>query len=55
LKDRIAQGDELVRAIREVHDGGSVVDPSIAERLTGSQHADDQDRRVLDMMAQCFG
>jgi adenylate cyclase len=55
LKDRIAQGDELVRAIREVHDGGSVVDPSIAERLTGSQHADDQDRRVLDMMAQGLG
>jgi adenylate cyclase len=55
LKDRIAQGDELVRAIREVHAGGSVVDPSIAERLTGSQHADDQDRRVLDMMAQGLG
>jgi adenylate cyclase len=55
LKDRIAQGDELVRAIREVHDCGSVVDPSIAERLTGSQHADDQDRRVLDMMAQGLG
>jgi DNA-binding NarL/FixJ family response regulator len=52
LKDRIAQGDELVRAIHEVHAGGSVVDPTIAERLTGSQHADDQDRKVLDMMAQ---
>jgi adenylate cyclase len=52
LKDRIAQGDELVRAIHEVHAGRSVVDPSIAERLTGSQHADDQDRRVLDMMSQ---
>jgi class 3 adenylate cyclase/FixJ family two-component response regulator len=55
LKDRIAQGDELVRAIREVHAGGSVVDPSIAERLTESRHADDQDRRVLDMMAQGVG
>ncbi len=55
LKDRIAQGDELVRAIHEVHAGGSVVDPSIAERLTGSQHADEQDRRVLDMMAQGLG
>ena len=55
LKDRIAQGDELVRAIREVHAGGSVVDPTIAERLTGSQHADEQDREVLDMMAQGLG
>jgi class 3 adenylate cyclase/DNA-binding NarL/FixJ family response regulator len=55
LKDRIAQGDELVRAIHEVHAGGSVVDPSIAERLTGSQHADEQDRLVLDMMAQGLG
>ena len=33
LKDRIAQGDELARAIREVESGGSVVDPTIAERL----------------------
>ena len=35
LKDRIAQGDELVRAIREVAAGGSAVDPAIAERLSG--------------------
>ena len=32
-----------------------MVDPTIAERLTGSQHADDQDRKVLDMMAQGLG
>ena len=55
LKDRIAQGDELVRAIREVHAGGSVVDPAIAERLTGSRHADEEDRQVLDMMSQGLG
>ncbi len=55
LKDRIAQGDELVRAIREVHAGRSVVDPSIAERLTGSRHADEEDRQVLDMMSQGLG
>ena len=55
LKDRIAQGDELARAIHQVHEGGSVVDPTIAERLTGSQHADEQDRKVLDMMAQGLG
>jgi class 3 adenylate cyclase len=55
LKDRIAQGDELVRAIREVDAGGSVVDPAIAERLTGSKHADEDDRRILDMMARGLG
>ena len=55
LKDRIAQGDELVRAIREVHAGGSAIDPAIAERLTGSSHADEEDRRVLDMMSQGKG
>ena len=55
LKDRIAQGDELVRAIREVHAGGSVVDPTIAERLSGREHADDDDRRILDMMRRGLG
>ena len=55
LKDRIAQGDELVRAIREVHAGRSAVDPAIAERLTGSRHADAEDRRILDMMSQGLG
>jgi adenylate cyclase len=55
LKDRIAQGDELVRAIREVDAGGSVVDPAIAERLTGSRHAAEEDRQVLDMMSQGLG
>jgi len=55
LKDRIAQGDELVRAIREVHAGGSAIDPAIAERLTGSSNADAEDRQVLDMMSQGKG
>jgi class 3 adenylate cyclase/DNA-binding NarL/FixJ family response regulator len=55
LKDRIAQGDELVRAIRQVHEGGSVVDPLIAERLAGRSDTGDEDRLVLDMMAQGQG
>jgi adenylate cyclase len=55
LKDRIAQGDELARAIREVHAGGSVVDPSIAERLSGRGEAAAQDRELLDMMARGLG
>jgi class 3 adenylate cyclase/DNA-binding NarL/FixJ family response regulator len=55
LKDRIAQGDELARAIREVHTGGSVVDPSIAERLSGRGDAEERERALLDMMAKGLG
>jgi class 3 adenylate cyclase/DNA-binding NarL/FixJ family response regulator len=55
LKDRIAQGDELARAIREVHAGGSAVDPAIAERLSGRGETDEGDRLILDMMAQGLG
>ena len=55
LKDRIAQGDELARAIREVHTGGSVVDPSIAERLSGRGDAEERERELLDMMAKGLG
>jgi len=54
LKDRIAQGDELVRAIREVAAGGSVVDPTIAERLSGRRDVE-QDREVLDLMSKGLG
>ena len=55
LKDRISQGDELARAIREVASGGSVVDPTIAERLSGRNDAADEDREILEMMAQGLG
>ncbi|HEX6399917.1 MAG TPA: adenylate/guanylate cyclase domain-containing protein [Actinomycetota bacterium] len=55
LKDRIAQGDELARAIREVRAGGSVVDPAIAERLSGRAESGEEDRVLLDMMAQGLG
>ncbi len=55
LKDRIAQGDELARAIREVHAGGSTVDPTIAERLSGRTEAAERDRELLDMMAKGLG
>ncbi|HXF71479.1 MAG TPA: adenylate/guanylate cyclase domain-containing protein [Actinomycetota bacterium] len=55
LKDRIAQGDELVRAIREVARGGSAVDPAIAERLSGRHDPEDEGRRILDLMARGLG
>ncbi len=34
LKDRVGEGDQLVRAIREVAAGGSMLDPKIVEALT---------------------
>jgi len=55
LKDHIAQGDELARAIREVHAGGSTVDPTIAERLSGRHDAPGEDRILLDMMGKGLG
>jgi adenylate cyclase len=55
LKDHIAQGDELARAIREVHAGGSTVDPVIAERLSGRTDAAGRERALLDMMAKGMG
>jgi class 3 adenylate cyclase/DNA-binding NarL/FixJ family response regulator len=33
LKDRVAEGDQLARAVREVATGGSVLDPKIVEAL----------------------
>jgi adenylate cyclase len=33
LKDRVAEGDQLARAIREVSAGGSMIDPKIVEAL----------------------
>jgi class 3 adenylate cyclase/DNA-binding NarL/FixJ family response regulator len=55
LKDRISQGDELARAIREVHAGGSTVDPVIAERLSGRGDTVERERDLLDMMAKGLG
>ena len=55
LKDRLAEGDELVRAIHEVAAGGSTVDPGIAARLSGRKETGEEDRRVLDMMASGMG
>ncbi len=34
LKDRIGEGDQLARAVREVASGGSMLDPIIVEALT---------------------
>jgi adenylate cyclase len=55
LKDRLGEGDELARAIREVAAGGSTVDPTIAERLSGRRESEDADREILDLMAAGSG
>ena len=34
LKDRVAEGDQLARAVREVASGGSMLDPKIVDALT---------------------
>jgi class 3 adenylate cyclase len=55
LKDRLGEGDELARAIREVASGGSAVDPTIAARLSDRREAPEPDREILDLMAQGLG
>ena len=48
LKERIAQRDELTRAIRAVAEGGSVIDPKIVEVLVRAQ-ARSQDSPLGEM------
>ncbi len=55
LKDRLGKGDDLPRAIREVASGGSVIDPTIAARLSGQGQKADVDRELLDLMAKGLG
>ncbi len=38
LKDRVGEGDQLARAVREVATGGSVLDPKIVEALVAPGH-----------------
>ncbi len=56
LKDRIAEGDQLARAVREVASGGSVLDPTIVEALvrpvTGGGDLSAEDEELLQQVAQ---
>jgi class 3 adenylate cyclase len=56
LKDRVAEGDQLVRAIREVATGGSMLDPRIVTALTApitSQgFLDEEDERLVAQIAE---
>jgi adenylate cyclase len=56
LKDRVAEGDQLCRAIREVTTGGSMLDPRIVEALVrpatqGTDLSPDEEE-LLQMLAE---
>jgi DNA-binding NarL/FixJ family response regulator len=61
LKERVADVDELVRALHEVARGGSVLDPKVVEALVAAKDrmahsplasVTDREREVLSHMAQ---
>jgi class 3 adenylate cyclase/FixJ family two-component response regulator len=56
LKDRIAEGNQLARAVREVATGGSVLDPTIVEALvhpvTGIGGLTADEENLLQQVAQ---
>jgi adenylate cyclase len=56
LKDRVAQGDQLARAVRAVATGGSVLDPAIVESMvhpvTDSGGLDAGDEQLLQLVAE---
>jgi DNA-binding NarL/FixJ family response regulator len=61
LKERVADVDELVRALGEVANGGSVLDPKVVETLVAAKdrmahsplaQLTDREREVLSHMAQ---
>jgi DNA-binding NarL/FixJ family response regulator len=59
LKDRIADVDAFVEAVRRVGDGGSALDPEVVSRLLGRARRDDplaeltpREREVLELMAE---
>jgi class 3 adenylate cyclase/FixJ family two-component response regulator len=56
LKDRVAEGDQLARAVREVSTGGSMLDPRIVNSLTkpvtDAAGLGDVEERLLQMVAE---
>ena len=61
LKERVADVEEVVRALEEVSRGGSVLDPKVVEALVAAKdrmahsplgQLTDREREVLSMMAQ---
>ena len=56
LKDRVAEGDQLARAIREVATGGSMLDPGIVAALINPVRSDGdltpEEENLLTMVAE---
>jgi adenylate cyclase len=56
LKDRVAEGDQLARAVRAVATGGSMLDPKIVEALvspvTGKEGLSESDEELLRLVAE---
>jgi class 3 adenylate cyclase/DNA-binding LytR/AlgR family response regulator len=56
LKDRVAEGDQLARAVREVATGGSMLDPKIVEALvtpvTGGGELNGAEEELLRLVAE---
>jgi len=59
LKDRVADIDAFVDAVRRVGEGGSALDPAVVSQLVGRQRRDDpvaeltpREREVLELMAE---
>jgi DNA-binding NarL/FixJ family response regulator len=59
LKDRIADVDAFVDAVRRVANGGSALDPEVVSRLVGRSRREDpldaltkREREVLELMAE---
>ncbi len=59
LKDRVADVDEFVAAVRRVAEGGSALDPALVTQLVGRRRREDpldvltpREREVLELMAE---
>jgi DNA-binding NarL/FixJ family response regulator len=59
LKDRVAQVEDVVEAVRRVAGGGSALDPEVVSRMLGRRRRDDplavltpRERDVLGLMAE---
>ena len=59
LKDRVADVEEFVDAVRRVGEGGSALDPTVVSQMLSRRHADDdldrltpREHLVLEAMAQ---
>ncbi len=52
LKDRVGDGDQLVRAVREVATGGSMLDPSIVDAMVSPVRAEGELSAEEDQLLQ---